>query len=42
MVIAIAAKGRASQKAAGDLHRRNSLAIRRAGGFKELEWGRAT
>jgi len=42
MVTAIAAKGRASQEAAGDLHRRNSLAIRRAGGFKELERGRAT
>lgn len=42
MVIAIGAKGRASQEAAGDLHRRNSLAIRRAGGFEELERDRAT
>jgi hypothetical protein len=42
MVIAITAKGRASQKAAGDLHRRNSLAMFRADGFKELERGRAT
>jgi len=42
MVIAIAARGRASQEAAGELHRRNSLAIRGAGGFKELERGRAT
>jgi hypothetical protein len=34
MVTVISAKGRASQEAAGNLHRRYSLAVRRAGGFK--------
>lgn len=42
IVTVIAAKGRASQEAAGNVHHRNSLAVCRASGFKELEWGRAT
>ena len=42
IVTVIAAKGRASQEAAGNVHCRNSLAVRRASGFKELERGRAT
>jgi len=39
MVIVISAKGHASQEAAGNLHRRTSLAVRRASGFKEFELG---
>jgi hypothetical protein len=42
MATVISAKGHASQEVAGNLHRRTSLAVRRAGGFKEFEPGRAT